>query len=166
MNSELPPASATEIIPVTAPEDLAPVQALLLEYAGSLRYHICFESFQAELAQLPGLYGPPAGRLLFARIDQQPAGCVAVKRIDEHVAELKRLYVRPAFRCRGLGRQLAGRALSEAREIGYRVLRLDTMPSMTEARNLYRSLGFRPVAGVEGGGGEQPIVMEIQLRGA
>lgn len=153
-----------KIIPVATPETLAPLRALFLEYAESLSYHICFESFQTELDQLPGVYGPPAGRLFLALVEGQPAGCVALKQIEPAIGELKRLYVRPAFRGRGLGRRLAQTILSEARALGYRAIRLDTLPSMNAARALYRSLGFKPLAqGRPAAGADKPIDMELPL---
>jgi putative acetyltransferase len=156
--------SELEIIPVTTPEQLAQLRALFVEYAESLSYHICFESFQQELNQLPGIYGPPAGRLILALADGQPAGCAALKQVEAAVGELKRLYVRLPFRGCGLGRRLTEKVLSEARALGYRAVRLDTLPSMKEARALYHSLGFRPVAASQSAGcGDKPIDMELQL---
>jgi putative acetyltransferase len=150
------------IVPPETPEALAQLRALLLEYAASLGGHLCFDGFQLELRQLTASYGPPAGRLLLATVGDEPAGCVALKPVDASVCELKRLYVRPAFRGQGLGRSLARHALSEAGRIGYRIARLDTLPSMTSARALYRSLGFQALPDE---GGEQPIVMELRLQG-
>src|SRR5437870_5491249 len=121
------------LIPVALGEPLAQVRELFGEYGQSLSFHICFEGFQRELAGLPGEYSPPAGRLYLAKIENQPAGCVALRKLAEDVGELKRLYVRPAFRGHGLGRALAVRIIEEGRSIGYQRLRLDTLPSMTEA---------------------------------
>jgi ribosomal protein S18 acetylase RimI-like enzyme len=137
---------ANEILSVEMPDHLAQARELFLEYGRSIRDHICLEGFQNEVDQLPGIYAPPSGRLLLARVQGQPAGCVALKRAGEGIGELKRLYVRPAFRGTGLGRRLTERALSEALQIGYRTIRLDTLPSMTEAQALYRSLGFESPA--------------------
>lgn len=153
-----------KIIPVATPEHLAQLRGLFVEYARSLSYHICFESFQKELDQLPGIYGPPAGRLFLALADGQPAGCAALNQLESGIGELKRLYVRPPFRGCGLGRKLTLQVLSEARALGYRAVRLDTLPSMKEARALYHSLGFKPVAvSRQAGCGDRPIDMELRL---
>jgi ribosomal protein S18 acetylase RimI-like enzyme len=126
-------------------DDLDALRALLREYAESLGTHICFQAFDRELADLPGEYAPPRGRLLVARDSDRLAGCVALRPLPGLGGELKRLYVRPAHRGTGLGRRLAGRVIEEAAAIGYARLFLDTLPSMTEAAGLYRALGFRPV---------------------
>jgi ribosomal protein S18 acetylase RimI-like enzyme len=129
-----------------APADLDSVRALLREYAASLGTHICFQTFDRELADLPGDYAPPGGRLLVARDGDALTGCVALRPLPGVGGELKRLYVRPAARGTGLGRRLARHVIDEAAAIGYGRLFLDTLPTMTEAAGLYRSLGFRPVA--------------------
>jgi len=118
------------------------VRALFKEYAASLGVDLCFQNFEKELTSLPGDYDPPTGRLLVAVDETRLAGCVALRRIDDQVCEMKRLYVRPAYRGTGLGRRLAETVISAAREIGYAQMRLDTLPSMKEAINLYHSLGF------------------------
>ena len=125
---------------------LEEVRALFLEYAGSLGFSLCFQGFDEELRELPGMYAPPRGRLLLAIEDERPAGCVGLHPWDGEAAEMKRLYVRPAFRGRGLGRILTEAALAEARSIGYRSIRLDTIASlMQSAIALYRDLGFREI---------------------
>jgi ribosomal protein S18 acetylase RimI-like enzyme len=125
---------------------LEEVRALFLEYAQSLGFSLCFQGFDEELRALPGIYAPPRGRLLLAVEDGSPAGCVGLHEWDGPAAEMKRLYVRPAFRGHGLGRRLTEAALSEARALGYRSVRLDTIPSlMQSAIALYRELGFREI---------------------
>ena len=121
------------------------VRALFMEYADSLGNHLCFQDFEKELANLPGDYAPPLGRLLVAVDDVRLAGCVALRRIDERVCEMKRLYVRPTYRGAGLGRKLAEAVITSACEGGYAKMHLDTLPSMKEAIKLYHSLGFAEI---------------------
>lgn len=113
------------------------------EYAAKVAEPRCFASFDEELAALPGEYAPPGGVLLVARAGPQAAGCVALRRHDPSSAEMKRLYVRDRYRGSGLGRGLAEFVIEESRKRGYNRLLLDTLPKMTEAIALYRSLGFR-----------------------
>jgi len=119
---------------------------LFLEYQRGLGVSLCFQGFDAELAALPGDYAPPRGRLLIARHGEAVAGCVALRPLFHRDAEMKRLYVRPAHRGTGLGRLLAQRVIREARAIGYESLKLDTLPQMHSAQNLYAKLGFRETA--------------------
>lgn len=128
-----------------SPNEVAAARALFLEYGQSLGFSLCFQDFDAELAGLPGAYAPSRGRLLLAAEEGQPAGCVAVRPLAPRVCEMKRLYVRPAFRARGLGRGLAERIIEEARAIGYDRMLLDTVPQMQVAQKLYEQLGFRDV---------------------
>ena len=119
------------------------VRALFEQYADSLDIDLCFQGFDRELAELPGAYAPPAGRLLLALVDDVPAGCAALRPLGDGDCELKRLYVREGHRGLGLGRCIAETMLAQARELGYRRVLLDTLPAMREAQALYRRLGFR-----------------------
>ena len=124
-------------------EELEQVRELWREYSVWLEVDLCFQNFEQELAQLPGRYALPEGRLLLAFGDGRLAGCIALRKIGEGICEMKRLYVRPEFRGQGIGRQLTARLIEEARAIGYAKMRLDTLPSkMKEAEAVYRSIGF------------------------
>lgn len=123
-------------------EDVAAARDLFVAYADALGVSLCFQGFERELAGMPGAYGPPSGRLLLARWSAEPAGCVALRALGGATCEMKRLYVRPALRGRGIGRALASAILDQARQLGYHTMRLDTLPTMPEAIALYRWLGF------------------------
>jgi ribosomal protein S18 acetylase RimI-like enzyme len=130
--------------PARLPDEVPAVRALFAEYAAGLGIDLCFQNFDAELAGLPGAYAPPAGRLLIADANGELVGCVALRPHQPGVCELKRLYVRPAYRGRGLGRRLLETLLSEAVVAGYREAVFDTLESMTEALALYRTFDFVP----------------------
>ena len=133
------------VVPDSA-EALDATRAIFREYAAGLGVDLCFQNFEAELAGLPGDYAGPAGHLLLALVDGEVAGCGAFRALHDadHVnaCEMKRLYVRPAFRRFGLGRRLAEVLMDEARRCGYSVMLLDTLDDMEAARELYASLGF------------------------
>lgn len=135
-----------KIVLAQTSEDLEQVQTLWREYADSLDFDLDFQGFEEELANLPGDYAPPQGCLLLAKYEGQPAGCVALRQLDNSVCEMKRLYVPPEFRGVGIGRALAEAIIEQARAIGYTRMRLDTAPRMLAARALYRSLGFRQIS--------------------
>jgi GNAT superfamily N-acetyltransferase len=134
-----------EIRDAEFPRDIAVVRALFREYADSLDIDLDFQDFEGEFETLPGKYSRPAGRLLLARSGADTVGCVALRPINERDGEMKRLYVRAHARGEHLGRRLAERICQEAREIGYERICLDTLPTMTRAQALYRSLGFVPI---------------------
>jgi GNAT superfamily N-acetyltransferase len=136
------PIGGLEIAQVRTPKEVEGVRSLFVEYAASLDFDLAFQDFEGELAYLPGAYAPPGGRLFVARFGVTMAGCVALRGLGEGTCEMKRLYVRPPFRGRGVGRALAEVVIQEARQIGYGRMRLDTVPSMGAARALYASLGF------------------------
>lgn len=153
-----------EIINAEIEEQIGIARELFLEYADSLGFSLCFQNFEQELAGLPGRYAAPAGRLLLALDDGQAAGCGALQPINGQVCEMKRLYVRPAFRGRGIGRTLAQALIAEARELGYAFMRLDTIPSkMQEAVVLYERLGFQEIAPYRENPFPEALYMELDL---
>jgi ribosomal protein S18 acetylase RimI-like enzyme len=135
-----------KIIHAETKEEVEQAKALLEEYAASLDFDLVFQNFQEELARLPGDYAAPHGCLLLAWHGDQVAGCVALRKIEGDICEMKRLYARPAFRDLGIGRLLARAVIAEAKERGYSRMRLDTVPAMKEAGALYESLGFRKIS--------------------
>lgn len=152
------------IVLASSPDQIERVRALFTEYAESLGFSLCFQGFDKELAELPGAYVPPKGRLLLATVDGEPAGCVALRPMANGACELKRLFVRPAFRATGLGRQLMDRILAEAREMGYRRMRLNTVVGqMDRAIALYRRLGFREIEAYDEHPVEGTIWMDLEL---
>ena len=131
---------------VESPAQIAQARELFLEYGQSLGFSLCFQNFDKELAGLPGDYAPPDGRLLLAEYEGQLAGCVALHKLETGICEMKRLYLRPPFRGKGLGRALTERIVAEARQIGYRRIRLDTVePVMKDAVAMYRRIGFKEI---------------------
>lgn len=143
------PADQNEAFNIRAansPSEIAAIKLLFRDYEQSLRIDLCFQGFEQELASLPGKYGPPGGELLLA-LDREgnPIGCVALRPIDQQVCEMKRLYVDPSARGLGLGSALVESILEAGRRIGYREMRLDTLPTMEQAVALYRRFGFEPI---------------------
>jgi putative acetyltransferase len=156
--------SQIELIQATLPEDIEQARSLFLEYGSSLGFSLCFQSFDEELKNLPGAYRSPSGRLLLARHAGRTAGCVALRRLEAGVCEMKRLYVRPADRGRSLGRMLVERIIAEARIIGYERMRLDTIESaMKDAITLYRRIGFEKIAPYSEIPLEDALWMELRL---
>jgi putative acetyltransferase len=127
------------------PGDLIAVRSLFREYADSLDFELDFQDFREEMETLPGKYAPPLGSILVARENGETVGCVAVRPLGEDICEMKRLYVKPAHRSKRLGRQLALAIIEEAKSLGYKAMRLDTVVAMKEASALYRTLGFQTI---------------------
>ena len=145
-------ARATPVIELRRAEsaaELAEAATIFREYAASLAIDLCFQNFEAEVASLPGEYAAPGGHLLLAFVDGKAAGCGALRPLAEvdfaNACEMKRLYVRPAFRRFGLGRLMAQALLDEARRAGYSAMLLDTLDEMEAARELYARLGFEEI---------------------
>ena len=156
--------SECELLQARTPEDVADVRRLFRAYADWLEVDLCFQGFERELAELPGCYAPPAGRLLIARVGGEVVGCVGLRPLEASVCEMKRLWVEPGFAGYGIGRALSEAIVAAARQIGYRRMRLDTIPArMPAAQHLYAAIGFReipayydnPLAGV--------VMLELEL---
>src|SRR5215208_5072115 len=145
-------------------EDVADARSLFEQYAAGLGISLCFQNFDRELANLPGDYAPPDGRLLLAAEDEQLAGCIALRKLGGSVCEMKRLFLRPAYRGKGLGRVLVESIIDEARKLGYTHMRLDTLPGrMDQAIALYQSIGFVEIAPYRPNPVEGAKFMELKL---
>jgi ribosomal protein S18 acetylase RimI-like enzyme len=158
-------STVVAIIQARSPELVSEARRLFEEYAGGTGIDLCFQNFAEELAGLPGKYAPPKGRLLLAQSDRGAIGCVALRQWEEAgCCEMKRLYVRPGFRGQRIGKLLAAEVIAQARQVGYRSMRLDTLASMKAAIGLYESLGFRRIEAYrynpEGGA----VFMELRLK--
>lgn len=134
-----------KVVQVRAGKNLEHLRRLFQEYTDSLGTDLSFQDFQNELENLPGEYVPPGGRLYLALEDSEPVACVAMRKISDEICEMKRLYVRPLARGKGIGRKLALQLIADARRKGYQRLRLDTLPMMRRAIALYQALGFKPI---------------------
>jgi ribosomal protein S18 acetylase RimI-like enzyme len=132
-------------IPAITPEQIAAARTLFREYESFLNVDLCFQDFENELAGLPGKYAPPQGALLLAVEGGQVCGCVALRKLEPEICEMKRLFVRPQYRGRGLGVKLAAAIIAEAAAKGYAAMRLDTLAQLAEAIQLYERLGFRNI---------------------
>ena len=133
------------ITDASVPDDMEVVRTLFLEYAGGLGFSLSFQGFERELAELPGSYAAPGGCILLARRGEETGGVVALRPLEPGICEMKRLYVRPAWRGLHIGDRLARRVIERARQLNYRAMRLDTHESMGPAIALYRRLGFREI---------------------
>ena len=152
-----------EIKQAESSRQIVQVRELFLEYAKSLGFSLCFQNFDQELAGLPGDYAPPQGRLLLAEFNGQLAGCGALHPLEGDICEMKRLYIRPAFRGKKIGRMLTEYLIAEAKAFGYKRMRLDTVaPVMAKAVSLYRQLGFREIPAYRTNPIEGALYMELK----
>jgi GNAT superfamily N-acetyltransferase len=164
VNSARSLAPGLSIQQAESPAQIGQARELFLEYAQSLGFSLCFQNFDKELAELPGDYAPPSGRLLLAKFEGELAGCVALHKFEAGICEMKRLYLRPRFRGRGFGRVLAQTIIAEASNLGYKSMRLDTVgPVMKDAVAMYRRLGFREIAPYRSNPMPGTLYMELDL---
>ena len=152
------------IVQVRNSRQLTDVRLLFKAYAASLDFDLNFQNFKDELKDLPGEYAPPKGCILLAIAGADPAGCVALKQIADDICEMKRLYIKPLYRKKGIGRRLAETVIQHARGIGYKRMRLDTVPAMKAARTLYASLGFKNIAAYRFNPIDGAAFMELDLK--
>ena len=146
-------------------EQIEQARALFREYESWLGLSLCFQNFERELAELPGAYAEPDGRLLLACHNDELAGCVALRQLSDRTCEMKRLFVRETFRGKGIGRLLIETIIRKAKEIGYERMLLDTLPPrMNDAIALYRSIGFKEIAPYYDNPVDGAIFMELSLR--
>lgn len=149
---------------VETAEEVEQTRTLFEEYVAGLGVNLCFQNYDKEVAGLPGEYMPPAGRLYLATENGEAAGCIALRRLEDGVCEMKRLYVRPKFRGQRLGRQLVDKIIDDARAIGYQRMRLDTLPGkMDQAIAMYRSLGFKTIDRYYDNPYDTALFMELNL---
>ena len=150
---------------VESVDEIEQTRQLFEEYVTWLGVNLCFQNYDKEVAELPGEYVPPTGRLYLANEDHEIAGCIALRKLDEGICEMKRLYVRPQFRGKRLGRMLVDKIIEDAREIGYSRMRLDTLlGKMDQAIAMYRSLGFKDIERYYDNPYETAAFMELDLR--
>jgi len=157
-------SGAPAITAATASGEIPAVRRLFEEYARELGIDLAFQGFADELDQLPGVYAPPDGRLVLAKEEGEIVGVAALRRLDPDVCELKRMVVRKDQRGRGIGRRLADAIVAEARELGYRAMRLDTLARLRPATRLYRSMGFVEIPPYRPNPHDDVVYLELDLR--
>jgi len=162
-NKKAEKSGMPKIFPAQKDKDYEIAKKLLVEYGNSLSFHLSFQNFEEELANLPGDYIQPAGCLLLAVYKEQPVGCVGLRKLSDGVCEMKRLYVKEQFRGLGIGRALVEAVIEQARKIGYNNMRLDTVPSMEVASALYISVGFKKTCAYRYNPIEDAVFMELKL---
>lgn len=153
-----------KIINAETKEEISLIRELFLEYAKSLHFDLCFQSFDEELANLPGAYAPPSGVLFIAYWNNEAAGCIALRKLENKICEMKRLYVKKNFRGKNIGKVLTDELIAKAVQLGYEKMRLDTVPSMQTAQKLYRELGFYEIPPYRENPVEGAICMELDLK--
>jgi len=151
------------ILHAATSDHIADARELFSEYASSLDVDLCFQGFERELTELPGEYSEPEGCILLAFLESAHVGSVALRPLTSVICEMKRMYVRPAFRGHGIGLALAKEVIIEARKRGYKKMRLDSLPTMKEAQALYRSLGFREIGPYRLNPVRGALFMELEL---
>lgn len=153
-----------KVVDAETKSQIAEAIALFREYETQLGLDLCFQGFEEELRNLPGKYARPEGRLLLAYSNDSPVGCIAMRKLEDQVCEMKRLYVRNEFRGSGIGNTLIERLIEDARHAGYKRMRLDTFPSkMEKAVKLYKSYGFREIPAYYKNPHGETIFMELEL---
>jgi putative acetyltransferase len=153
-----------EMIRVETADETDIARSLFREYETWLGLDLCFQGFEAELDELPGKYAPPDGRLYLAYVDDESSGCIAMRKLEEGICEMKRLYLRESARGRGIGNELISKLIADAREIGYARMRLDTYPpKMAKAVRLYELHGFRPIEPYYYNPNPETLFMELEL---
>jgi len=153
-----------KIIKAVTPKEINDIRELFLEYSNSLDFKLDFQNFEDEIKSLPGAYSPPSGKLYLALYKDLPAGCIAVRKIDGEYCEMKRLYVRPEFRGLNIGKALTEIIIHEAKRIGYKFMRLDTVATMASARKLYEKFGFKEIPPYCYNPVKGAVYMELNLR--
>jgi ribosomal protein S18 acetylase RimI-like enzyme len=151
------------IIQAGTVEQIINTRELFIEYAKSLNFELCFQDFDKEIAELPGAYSPPEGRLFLAEFEGEIAGCIALRKLEKEICEMKRLYVKPRFRGHNIGKNLVEKLISEAKKIGYKKMRLDTVPAMQTAQKLYKSIGFKEIEPYRLNHVPGAVYMELEL---
>lgn len=148
---------------VTDEQDIFEVRGIFTEYRKYLGLDLSFQDFQDELDDLPGEYATPEGAIIIAKDEDKTIGSVALRKIDEETCEMKRLYVKPDYRRKGIGRRLAVSIIETARDKGYNKIKLDTLTSLKEANDLYRSLGFKECEPYRYNPLDDALYMELEL---
>ena len=154
-----------KLVQASSPAEIEEVRQLFKEYHDWLGLNLCFQNFDEEVVSLPGQYVPPSGRLFLATEEDRVAGCIAMRKLEEGICEMKRLYVRPEFQGTGLGRLLARTLIEVASDIGYQRMRLDTLPGkMDRAIAMYRRIGFKDIGPYYFNPVKDAAFMELDLR--